>query len=223
MYFFARYGTRLAGGSTHGQTWRLPNRRAIVGQDRTAPPTDASVPAQSPLGEPSGCRRRYFVGAEDGGSMARPARGVSESVDVLASPEALGRGRDVAPDLAHDYRGAGRTWPVAVGNRVHRRHLCPGEKGGSDIGPTKRHLRVAARGVCQAKGDGPPAALCGRLQHPAHGKEQRANTQAAQETTLGGITPRPRSADRYPLTSIAAQAAQRLGSPRAQQATSHRR
>ena len=129
--------------------------------------------------EPLGCRRRYFVGAEDGGSMARPARGVSESVDVLASPEALGRGRDVAPDLAHDYRGAGRTWPVAAGNRVHRRHLCPGEKGGSDISPTKRHLRVAARGVCRAKGDGPPAALCGRLQHLHIVKNKERNMQAA--------------------------------------------
>ncbi len=44
----------------------------------------------------------------------------------------------MAPGLARDHRGAGRAWPVAVGDRVHRRHLCPGEKGGSDIGPTKR-------------------------------------------------------------------------------------
>ena len=72
----------------------------------------------------------------------------------------------MAPDLEHDYRGAGRTRPVAAGNRVHQRHLCPGEKGASDIGPTKRHLRVAVRGVCQAKGDGPPATLCGGLKHP---------------------------------------------------------
>ena len=124
--------------------------------------------------EPLGCRRRYFVGAEDGGSMARPARGVSESVDVLASPEALGRGRDVAPNLAHDYRGAGRTWPVAAGNRVHRRHLCPGEKGGSDISPTKRHLRVAARRCMPSKGGWASRSTMWSAPAPAHSKEQRA-------------------------------------------------
>ena len=138
MYFLHTSGITLTGGSTRGQMQRQADRRAM-GQDRTAPPITAAIPARrSPLGEPSSRRRRHPVGAEDRGTMARPARGVRESLDLLAPLEALGRGRHVAPDLARDYRGAGRTWPVALGDRVHRWHLCPGQKGGSDIGPTKR-------------------------------------------------------------------------------------
>ena len=122
LYFSCGFGTTLAEGSTHGQTQRPFDRRAM-GQDRAAPPTDAAIPARrAPLGEPSSRRGRHSVGAENRRALARFARGVSESLDVLAPAEALGRGRDVAPDLA----------------RVHRRHLCPGEKEGADIGPTKR-------------------------------------------------------------------------------------
>ena len=45
MYFERGFGTTLAGGSTRGQTQRPFDRRAM-GQDRTAPPTDAAIPAR---------------------------------------------------------------------------------------------------------------------------------------------------------------------------------
>ena len=68
----------------------------------------------------------------------RLARGVSQSVDVLAPVGTLGRGRHVGAALAHVYRRAGRAGAPGVGDRVHRWHLCPGEKRGPDVGPTKR-------------------------------------------------------------------------------------
>ena len=138
MYFLAGYGTTLAGGSTHGQTWHPIDRRAM-GQERTAPPTVATQPARwPPLGRASGGHRGHPLGPEDRGTVVRPAGGVSESVDVLAAVEALGRGRHVAPPLARVHRRGRRARAVAVGDGGHRWHLCPGEKRGSDIGPTKR-------------------------------------------------------------------------------------
>ncbi len=138
MYFLATCGTTLAGGSARGQTQRPLDRRAM-GQDRTAPPTTPVEPPWWPALGPPSCRaRRHPVGAQDGSALVRPAERISESLDVLAAAQTLGRGRDVGTRLACLPDGARRGRQARVGDGVHRWHLCPDEKGGSDIGPTKR-------------------------------------------------------------------------------------
>ena len=94
MYFDCGFGATLAGDNTHGQTQRSLARR-VMDQARTAPPANTAYPTRrSSLGEPSSRRRRPPVGAETRRSVAaRPASGVSESVDLLAPLKALGPGR----------------------------------------------------------------------------------------------------------------------------------
>src|SRR4029453_5902423 len=113
--------------------------RRAMGQDRTAAPTAAArVEGRPSVDWQSGGHRRDPLDLENRRAVVRSARGVPQSGHVLASVETLGRGWDVAPPLAHVHRRTRRARAVAVGNGVHRWHLCPGEKGGPDIGPTKR-------------------------------------------------------------------------------------
>ena len=70
--------------------------------------------------------------------MARPPRGISQRVDVLAATAAMGRGWHVARDVARVPRPSGCTRTPAVGEHVHRRLIRLGEKGGSEIGKTPR-------------------------------------------------------------------------------------
>ena len=83
-------------------------------------------------------RRRHSLGPQDGRALARPARGISQRVDLLAATPAMGRGRHVAAAVARVPRPARRARPAVVGEHVHRRLIRVGEKRGSDVGKTKR-------------------------------------------------------------------------------------
>ena len=65
-----------------------------------------------------------------GRAVVRPAERVSESGDVLASAQTLGRGRDVGTHLARVPRRARRARAPRVGDRVHRWHLRRRRKRG---------------------------------------------------------------------------------------------
>ena len=96
--------------------------------------------------------RRDSLGVEDRSPLARPARRISQSVDLLEAVEALGGRWDVASDLAHVSGGAGREGTLALGGDVHRRHLLAGKKGGADIGKTKRGKGSKCMVVVDSKG-----------------------------------------------------------------------
>jgi transposase len=64
--------------------------------------------------------------------------GYPKWVDVLATTARMGRGWHLAAALARHPRPPRCARPAAVGEHVHRRLVRIGEKGGSDIGKTKR-------------------------------------------------------------------------------------
>jgi len=78
------------------------------------------------------------MGAQNRRALARPARGVSERLDVLAPAAAMGSRRHMAGHVARVSRAARRAGANPLGASVHRRHICVGEKRGSDVGKTKR-------------------------------------------------------------------------------------
>ncbi len=137
MYFVARCGTTLAGGAG-GQTQRAADRHAM-GEDRTASPSTAPfVTRRTATREQSRGGRRHSLGVEDGRALARPARRIPQRIHLLAPIAPVGRGWDVAAHVARLPRPARRAWAASVGERVHRRVVRVGEKGGSDIGRTPR-------------------------------------------------------------------------------------
>jgi len=137
LYFLERCGTTLGGGA-RAQTQRSGDRRAM-GHDRTASPTTAPLAeGQATAREQSRRRRRDVLGLENGRAVARSARGIPQRVDMLATTATVGRGRHVAADVARLPRPARRAGAARLGERVHRWLVRLGEKGGSDVGKTKR-------------------------------------------------------------------------------------
>jgi len=71
---------------------------------------------------------------------------------VLATTSSVGRGRHLAAALARVPRAARRTRPAVVGEHVHRRLVRVGEKGGSEVGKTKRGKGTKWMVVVDGKG-----------------------------------------------------------------------
>ena len=134
--------------------WRTPRRRRIggacaptkrscdgcaVGQDRApAAASDPATPRWASVDRHPLSVRRHPVGTEDRSPLAGLARGIPEPLDLLAAVGPLGRAGYLAPDLADVSGGARRRGATRLGRGLHRRQLLPGEKGGSQIGKTKR-------------------------------------------------------------------------------------
>ena len=78
------------------------------------------------------------MGAQNRRAVARPAGGIPERFDLLATVASVGRGRHLAAAVAGVSRPArcARTAPVGAG--VHRWLIRLGKKRGSDVGKTKR-------------------------------------------------------------------------------------
>ena len=81
---------------------------------------------------------RHIVGAQDGCSVAVSTGQVSFSGDLLASPEAMGRGGRLARRLASAAWDSGRQRLIAVGRELSGRQFCTCQKRGSAVGKTKR-------------------------------------------------------------------------------------
>jgi len=70
--------------------------------------------------------------------LARPADGISQRIDVLAAAATMGRGRHLVSHVARVPGAARRARAHPVGAGVHRWLVCVGEKGGAEVGKTKR-------------------------------------------------------------------------------------
>lgn len=129
---------RRIGGFACAPTRRSRDRHA-VGQDRSAAAPSCRTTARwaSVDRQPRG-PRRHPVGVEDRSPVARLARGIPQPLDVLAPPEPVAGAGCLAADLAEVSERARCARSAGLGGRLHRRDLRPREKGGCDIGKTKR-------------------------------------------------------------------------------------
>lgn len=123
------------------------------------------------------------MGAEDRGAVVRPAERVSESGHVLASAQTLGRGWYLGAHLACLPDGARRARAPRVGDGVHRWHIRLGEKGGSDIGPTKRGKGTKCMVLVERQGL--PLGICLASASPAE-------VTLVAQTLAARVTPRHR-------------------------------
>ena len=106
---------------------------------------------------------------------------------VLAPVAALGRGRHVGTHLARVPHGTRRPRSPRVGDRVHRWHLCPGKKRGSDIGPTKRGKGTKCMVLVERQGL--PLGICLASASPAE-------VRLVDQTLAARVTPHRRKPHR---------------------------
>ncbi len=94
--------------------------------------------ARSTISTESSLLRGYFVDSANRCSVAFPAGGIPFAFHLLATAAAVGRGRGLAPSLAHVAGGFGPGGPAEVERGLLGRQFCTSEKGGSAVGKTKR-------------------------------------------------------------------------------------
>ena len=143
---------KLFGGEPNGETWRSLDRQAVE-ENRTAVASSTETTKRRATLDRQPVRdRRDPLGLEDGGPVVRSARGIPESLDVLAPAATMGGGRRLAENVESVLGRARRTRPPAMGERLHRRDLCSRQKRGSDIGKTKRGKGSKLMVVVDGKG-----------------------------------------------------------------------
>jgi transposase len=110
-----------------------------MGEDPTLAAEKTQVPARrAATGKRPQSSGRHSLDFAQRCSLARPARGIPGTGNVLAAASGLGRARDLAHHLA---RISGRTQPTRATQLeriVSRRQFRSGEKRGSKVGKTKR-------------------------------------------------------------------------------------
>lgn len=127
----------------HEGVWRATTRhsayRPTMVEDRAVCAVRAIESKWGPpLGGQSRCFGWHSVGSEDGGPLARPSSRVSEPVNLLAPAAPMGGAGCLAPPLARIPWATRRPRALGLGGVLHRRNVCAGEKGGPDVGKTKR-------------------------------------------------------------------------------------
>src|SRR5271166_2924674 len=118
---------------------RSTTDRRPMGED----PSLAAEAMPTPAGRAASMRRsqsagRHFVDSAQRRSLARPARGIPLTGNVLAAASGLGRTRDLAHHLAGIPGGIEPTRATQLERSVSRRQFRSGEKRGSKVGKTKR-------------------------------------------------------------------------------------
>ena len=78
------------------------------------------------------------MGASHRSPLARSAAAIPERIDLLAAATAVGRPRCLARCLAQIFVHARWERSAGLARGLYRRQLCPGEKRGPAVGPTKR-------------------------------------------------------------------------------------
>jgi transposase len=93
---------------------------------------------RSTLGaQPSGAGR-YSLDPAHRSTLARLARAVSQSLDLLATLAKVGRGRCLVGNLAHFPSHTGPVWAARLERSLCRWQFRTGQKGGLGVGKTKR-------------------------------------------------------------------------------------
>lgn len=136
----------------HGLTQTLYLRRT-VGKNPSMPSSGAmresrwSTTAQQP-GSPGG----NSLGPEDGRSMDRSPPRIPKPFNVLATPCAVGKGRNLAHDLAGFSRLSGRKAQTGLEGVFCGRELLARQKRGLCVGPTKKGKGTKWMGATDGKG-----------------------------------------------------------------------
>lgn len=125
-------------GRTNGAIRSTADRRPM-GEDPslTSETAPASAWRQTTRQRSQGARRDSVDSAQRG-SLAGFARGISFTGNVLAATSGLGRARDLAHHLARISGGTEPTRATRLERIVSGRQFCSSEKGGSEVGKTKR-------------------------------------------------------------------------------------
>ncbi len=103
-----------------------------------APAKTATRQARSAASTQPSLFRRYLVDSPDRCGVALSAGGISVAFHLLATAPAMGERGRMAAGLADTAGRVGPRGSAEVGRGLSRRQLCPGEKGGSAVGKTKR-------------------------------------------------------------------------------------
>lgn len=90
------------------------------------------------LGSQSSGAGRHSLDTPHRSPLARLARAVSQSCNLLATLTEVGRGRCVVGDLAYIPCHAGPAWAVGLERSLRRWQFRPSQKGGLGVGKTKR-------------------------------------------------------------------------------------
>lgn len=102
-------------------------------------------------GNPGGAKR-HSLGAKDGRSLGGSAGAISVIPNLPPAIPGLVAGWRVAQCAGSARPGSGRPWPDRSFGMLYRRHLQRGEKGGSEVGKTKRGKGTKLMVIADATG-----------------------------------------------------------------------
>lgn len=125
-------------GRADGAFWSVADRGAVEEDRALAPETAPASPGRPPVDRESPCAGRDSVDSAQRGSLAGPAGEIPASFDLLATVARLGRAGRVVENLAHVSERVEPAPAVEMERVVPGRQFRPGEKGGAEVGKTKR-------------------------------------------------------------------------------------
>jgi len=125
-------------GRADGAVWSVADRIAVEENRALAPETAQESPWWPPVDRQPPCPGRDSVDSAERCSLAGLARGVSASLDLLATAAGLGGAGHLAESLARISGRTQRTKTVAVERVFFGREFCSRQKRGAGVGKTKR-------------------------------------------------------------------------------------
>src|SRR5712664_2962518 len=125
-------------GRADGAVWSVADRIAVEENRALAPETAQESPWWPPVDRQPRCPGRDSVDSAERCALAGLVRGVSASLDLLATAAVLGGAGPLAESLARISGRTQRTKTVAVERVFFGREFCSRQKRGAGVGKTKR-------------------------------------------------------------------------------------
>jgi transposase len=125
-------------GRVDGANRSAADRNAVEEDRALAPETAEASPGWPAVDRESSRFGRDSLDSAERRSLAGPTGEISTSFDLLAAFAGLGGAGRVVENLASVPERVERTPAVEMERVVSGRQFCPGEKGGAEVGKTKR-------------------------------------------------------------------------------------
>jgi len=125
-------------GRTNGAIRSIADRRPMGADPSLASESPQIATWRAATGEPSQSSRRHSLDFAEWRSLARPARGISFTSNLLATTSRLGKAGRLAHHLTRIPGRTKRARAIELERIVSRWQFRPSEKRGSKVGKTKR-------------------------------------------------------------------------------------
>src|SRR6266403_3306870 len=183
-------------GRADGAVWSVADRIAVEENRALAPETAQESPWWPPVDRQPRCPGRDSVDSAVRCSLAGLARGVSASLDLLATAAGLGGAGPLAESLARISGRTQRTKTVAVERVFFGREFCSRQKRGAGVGKTKRGK--GTKWMVVVDGQGLPLGnyLCSASPHEARLAETTLATIRVSRRTHGAAAAETAAPDR---------------------------